>query len=1202
LKFKRLEMLGFKSFVDRTAIEFSGDLTSIVGPNGCGKSNVSDAIRWVLGEQAPKNLRAKKMEDIIFNGSADRKPLGMAEVSLTVSDLKGVISSPQFADFDEIVITRRLYRSGESEYLINRNPCRLKDIVDLFLDTGVSLETFSIVEQGRIEGLVNAKPLDRRILIEEAAGIMKYKNRRNEALRKLDLAQANLLRVGDVIREKETRLRSLRRQARKATFHKEYQKEIQDLELRKSNLDLLRIDGDLKPVEREYAEAKKGNDVHAVAVSAREADREKCRINLTERSEALAEVRRRAVEVEGYLQRLEYRLEMLSGRIVELDSEDDRRREEMQSLKKESYELEEERDRLAGLEKLLSGEVEAAKGQYELLAKELNGLRTEVAEWRKKEAENRELSSCEAERLNNIHQRVASAVSRREVIRESIVKSKNELSELESGCGELKSEIKILTASHIDFSEKVASSKKEAEKVVAEKDEMESSLKENELLSADSKETLAGIRSAVQALEKFDGSSSQDKIGVDEFRSLGIEVRGVLANLIEVEPTYETAIESALLMKLDGVVVPSSELAVAAIKKLVSSGISGRGIIHPMTSRGVSTNYISPAEGIEGRAIDLVGFPDELRLLMEALLSNIVVVRNLEIAVEAWEKGSEGITWVTLTGEVVYPSGCIEGGSVVDRTVGLLERKRRCEGLRAEATELEVRLDVSSERESFCLKGLERIKNESDRAVQTVRHAELARVEVEGKLRASQEKLAVSNNRLRVQSHQHSQLIVEVERIDLECQEAEKEVTRVSSMLRNIESQIFDVQKNLKHFGDQIANMEEKVSDRRVLLTAARGKATGASSEFQRVIDGILQNKARMARRREEEEESASKREDLHLNIAHSREEIERLKKDKVLIETEQNKHSRILEEIRAQDEELGEQLRNMRDEAAQIQTHLAEVAERRTILRVQRETLIESARNEFGVDLVASAPDNVDLLPEYQEHVNRLEMLRQRLARMGEVNPLAAQEYDTINQEFSFLSEQQEDLENSTQDLHATIDKLNQTTRKRFIEAFEQVSQKFSEIFGRLFQGGDARMYLLDPNDPLETGVDIEVRPPGKRPGNIMLLSAGEKALTALALLFSVFSVRPSPFCLLDEVDATLDDANVGRFRDVIGELESRSQFILITHNKRTMSYASRLYGITQREKGVSLVVSVKISRPSEEGNNSKENKVSVEMEAKPV
>jgi chromosome segregation protein len=311
----------------------------------------------------------------------------------------------------------------------------------------------------------------------------------------------------------------------------------------------------------------------------------------------------------------------------------------------------------------------------------------------------------------------------------------------------------------------------------------------------------------------------------------------------------------------------------------------------------------------------------------------------------------------------------------------------------------------------------------------------------------------------------------------------------------------------------------------------------------------------------------------------------------------EQTKQSSSLEKVRAMDDELGESLRKLRAEIGALQLSLSEMAEKRTTLKVKREGLIESGQNAYGVDLVQEGEKERDQLPIYQEHVNRLEMLRQRLSRVGEVNPLAAREYDEVNEEYSFLREQQEDLDCSISDLHATIDRLNKTTRSRFLEAFEKVSEQFSRTFSRLFQGGEARIYLQNPNDPLETGVDIEVRPPGKKPGNIMLLSSGEKALTAIALLFSVFSVRPSPFCLLDEVDATLDDANVGRFRDILKELEDRTQFVIVTHNKKTMTHASQLYGITQREKGVSIIVSVKLDRIG--GNLKEEIGADVGLEA---
>ena len=1183
MKFTRLELLGFKSFVDRTVIEFGDLLTAIVGPNGCGKSNVSDAIRWVLGEQGPKNLRAKKMEDVIFNGSADRKPLGMAEVSLTISDIKGVVTAPDYQDYDELVVTRRLYRSGESEYLINRNPCRLKDIVDIFLDTGVSLDTFSIVEQGRIEGLVNAKPLDRRLLIEEAAGIMKYKNRRNEALRKLELAQGNLLRIGDVMREKESRMRSLRRQARKATFHKEYQQEINDLDIRITSLDLLRLESELEPVEKNFIRIQEENERQSAALSAREAERERCRIEVAERSEALAEIRRRAVEVEGYLQRLENRLEMLSSRLTEMDGEDVRRTEEMESLQEETKKLEAERTRLQELERSLSQEVVQFQEQYDRRANELRLLRAELTKWEETESETRNAKTREAEALSRARQRMASGESRQESIRESVERIGRDISEATSARQSVQEELDANTTRLQEASGAVSRAKEASETALSEKSRIENLLREGETAVSGLRETLVESRSSLQAIENLEGEPSLERIGVSEFRSLGVETKGVLRDLLTVDARYEKAIEAALGANLLGVIVPDSESASSAIQKLSASGRGGRGLLLPQNAKTRSAPPIPRMDGVEGGAMDFVRCADSDRPLMAALLTGVGVARDLNAALAAWRAGPEGLVWVTLDGDLIFPSGGIEGGAKSEVQVGLLGRKRRTEELRADAETNQVRLreleeDLSTRRERLA-EAEEKVRSTAER----VRETELAFVELESSCKALKEKLSVAEERLKALDEERRQLTEERGRVESEQREFEQEAQRATSALQEAESQGQKAEAEVKRLSESVANLERDVTDRRVELTEAQGKASGAQAELQRVEEAISQNSSRLERRNEEEEDSQRKRERLEENLSQSREEIERLKQEKAEVEKEQAVRSRVVEEARSRDVELADQIRDIRDGLTAVQKNLSEMAERRTTLRVQRETMIESAKEDFEIDLTQTAKANEVYLADYQEHANRLEMIRQRLARMGEVNPLAAQEFDEINQEFSFLSEQQEDLETSIQDLHTTIDKLNQTTRKRFLDAFEEVSEHFKNIFGRLFLGGEARMYLLDPNDPLETGVDIEVRPPGKRPGNIMLLSAGEKALTAIALLFSVFSVRPSPFCLLDEVDATLDDANVGRFREVLEELEDRSQFILITHNKRTMSYASQLYGITQKEKGVSLVVSVKMSRPEE-------------------
>ncbi|MEE9275630.1 MAG: hypothetical protein V3V62_10020, partial [bacterium] len=529
------------------------------------------------------------------------------------------------------------------------------------------------------------------------------------------------------------------------------------------------------------------------------------------------------------------------------------------------------------------------------------------------------------------------------------------------------------------------------------------------------------------------------------------------------------------------------------------------------------------------------------------------------------------------------PSGAVEGGAAAGDRSGLLERTRRREQLRIEVDASGGRLAETEARLARQSEALARIGEEARDAGARAREAELARVEAEGTLRSAREKREASEERCGQIGEERAQFAGERESLERELSEAEEEGARASTARTDAGARLVAAEEERKRVAERAARMEADVTERRVALTEVQGRLAGARGELQRLGEAADQNEARRVRRREEQEEAVLKRGRIQRNLGESREEIGRRKEERTAIEEEQAGRVREVEETRARDEELGETIRRVRGELAEVQARLAERAEERTTLRVRREGMIESARETHEIHLPETAEQSREELPRYEEIVNRLEMLRTRLSRMGEVNPLAAREFDDVNQDYAFLSEQQEDLDRSIADLHATIEKLNHTTRSRFLEAFEQVSEQFSLIFARLFEGGEARMFLLDPDDPLETGVDIEVHPPGKRPGNIMLLSSGEKAMTAIALLFAVFSVRPSPFCLLDEVDATLDDANVGRFRNIVSDLESRSQFMIITHNKKTMSYASQLYGITQREKGVSVVVSVKLDRRGE-------------------
>ncbi|MED5580126.1 MAG: AAA family ATPase [Nitrospinota bacterium] len=1054
MRLKSIEMKGFKSFVDKTTIDLTGPMTAVVGPNGCGKSNVSDAIRWVLGEQAPNNMRARKMDDLIFNGNAERKSHGMAEVSMTLAELNGSITDLKYKDFEEIVVTRRLYRSGESEYLINKNFCRLKDITDLFLDTGVSLDSFSIIEQGKIEELVNSKPMDRRILIEEAAGIMKYKNRRNEALRKLELSLGNLTRMDDVMREKKSRLNSLGRQASKAKYYKEYQEEIKNLDLCVSVLDFIKIKNDLKPAELDLEKLRESEQVVLSKISTHESDRERLRIDLQQKSELISNTKQRLVQVDGELIRLQGQKEIFSNRIKELVEEKLKREDESNVLKEEISSFENENNLLIEQEEKFKDLVDKTRGEDSLFKEFIKDVK-----------ENSDLSQYFDEEVEDNLKDYFSQV--KEVLQtQSQLQAK--VDAVEDRCSNLKN-------------------------LQADNENKLSELKEN----------LLRKRTLLQATQTTIDSSLEQRAGTNDFLKLGVHARSLFSDSLIVEKKFEKAVESILKELLFGVVVESSDEAFSAIKTLVSKG-DVRAIAVPINTQKRSYPEILKSEKVFGSASSIVTCQDEFRDCINQLLGGVGIVEDIDVAYSSWLSGPSDITWVTLNGEIIYPNGSFECGSSKLDTTGILERKRKCEVLKSEIQENEKRF----------------LESETD-----------------------------------------------YDRVNIEILSAENELT--------------DAKDNKRQLEIQLVSIEERVHSKlRVSLTEFSGRVLSIQSELSRLKESIEKSRVR-------KNSCSADIQEIILKTEKSQESIKSFKEQTSILELEKRKiiesevgQDKVITSIQVENKELGNQIRELRVESDQISDQITNASETRTTLEVKKDSMTSQVLDKYGVRVDEKIDEFLDELPFYGEKVDKLQELNNRFSKLGEVNHLAAQEYDEVNEEYSFLKEQRNDLDQSILNLKETIEKLNKTTKAKFLDAFEKVQKHFEDIFRRLFSGGEAKLFMLEPDKPLESGVDIEVRPPGKRPANVMLLSSGEKALTAISLLFSVFSVKPSPFCLLDEVDATLDDANVVRFREVLCELEDRSQFIVITHNKKTMSFASQLYGITQREKGVSEIVSVQLNR----------------------
>ena len=936
-------MQGFKSFVEKTVIEIGDGLTAVVGPNGCGKSNVCDAVRWVLGEQAPKNMRSKKMEDVIFNGSAERKQLGMSEVSLAITDLNGVVTSPAYKDFDEVVVTRRLYRSGESEYLINRNPCRLKDIVDLFLDTGVSLDTFSIVEQGKIETLVNARPLDRRVLIEEAAGIMKYKSRRNEALRKLELAQANLLRLADIMREKESRLRSLRRQARKATFHKEYKTEIGDLSARIMTLDYLRLVDELAPAEKVHERLKEEQQALSAKLSSLEADQENGRIQITERSEALGEYRKRAVELDGHLMKLENQADMLNSRLAELDEEDERRAKEIQVLDDELTTFENERIGLVSTLEILTGQSRVARQEYDVNTAELAAVRESVREFERALDEARLAKEKERERLSEARQQIASIESKGEGLAEStekiveeIMEIKRRLESTQIDVDDAKNQLESLAASE-------NCAKDELERARSEHAQASGLLTRHEESVTNAKESLMEAKSALSALEGVLGSNETGVADAEVFRSCGAQALASFPEVIRVEPRFEKAIETALGDKLLGVVVQSPGDAVNAVRALMDSE-AVRGVALPIEV-GDHTGAVVPlGEGVLGAAADFVHCHADYRPLIQSLLGDVVVVEDVDAAQAAWCNGPQGIVCVTLSGEIIHANGVVEGG--LTRNEGYLERSRRCEEMRLKVERFQTQL-LELEPISRKLRAqLAEVEQKSRYAAEAYQRAEVMRVEAEGALGSVEARREEFKKRLDILEAELEKTRSEQMRLVDVLQSAQDESLRSEEEIFELNTRLQGFERKVSDAGRQYAEVEERVTDNKVALTEIDGKLLGGRAEVLRLEHAISQNSARKIRTEEDQSESGDKRKHFLERLAQGKEETRTLQDEKAGVETEQAERERTSGgDANTQCERLDDTIREMKKKASTSERRCqAKPQSGGRRFSVKRETMLESA------------------------------------------------------------------------------------------------------------------------------------------------------------------------------------------------------------------------------------------------------------------
>lgn len=1185
MRIKKIEVAGFKSFSDKIEIGFPAGVTAIVGPNGCGKSNVVDAIRWALGEQSAKQLRGKSMEDVIFNGSENKKPLGMAEVTLTFSSENGH-PHPAYPGFTEVSVSRRLFRSGESEYYINKVPCRLKDIIDLFMGTGIGHRAYSIVEQGKIDFVINAKPEERRILIEEAAGITKYKDRKNAALRKMEATQQNLLRLQDVIGEIRRQLNSLNRQAKKAERYKEYREELRSLELGQMRQKYLSLHAQRQEaqliLERNQDEESKIN----AAIAGREATLEKIKLSLLEGEQEIAAYQRDLMANEKALKDWETTIELALQEEGNLQKQVARAQEEIGKLQHQQEERAKEVETLEVESRNLLQKITISAGFLREQEEILRGKKIKYTELEKKILQGKNSLIEHLTQLAHLKNHLFELQKRREEASWRRQKTMRQQEEAQKKLQEMEELLFQIAQDLSDQKNQRHHLEELRNQKILEINHLQEVLKERQQYLAEKTERLhrqsSRLHSLIELQRNFEGYQEGVraillKKQTEEFVSNGI--LGLVEDIIETERRYENLVEVVLSERLQNFIVANHHESLKAIEYLKTNN-SGRCTFIPLQLK--PKPYPSPATLPEEEVIpilNLVRVKEEFAPLIRYLLEDIWVVPNLAKALELWNRDSLWKILVTYEGEILYPSGIIAGGPKEQKQGGTFPRKREIRELTRSTEDLTQEIS-QLEKDWENLKKKDKEEQEALAEIDRLLHQqELEMVKQSKELDQYQIEKARLRKEIEVFQLEEKQLAEEMENYQEEMKITERELSEGEIRKNDKEGEIRAVEQELGTLREEIERINSEVTGAKVALVGHQEKKHNIDQNLER-IKNTLQEIQELLDRNQDEiadgmHKQAAARERRKLAETQVQEALGNLQKIRSLVEKGQ-------EDLTSTRKRLGEeetQWKEKRQELQVLREKKNEMSMKLMEIDLQLKHLLLTAEEKFRVDLNSFPPlkEKEDYwAPEIEA---RMQELKSLMDSMGEVNLLAIQEFAESKGRLDFLTEQETDLKHSLESLNQAIKKINRTSRQRFAETFQKVNEKFKEIFTTLFRGGRAELVLVDETNLLETGVEIIAQPPGKRLQSISLLSGGEKALTAIALIFALFLINPSPFCLLDEVDSPLDDANVGRFNKLIKDLAQQYQIILVTHNKRTMELADTLYGVTMEEAGVSKLVSVKLN-----------------------
>ncbi|HEX3043174.1 MAG TPA: chromosome segregation protein SMC [Bacillota bacterium] len=1182
---KRLEILGFKSFADKIRLDFLPGVTGVVGPNGSGKSNISDALRWVLGEQSVKNLRGLKMDDVIFAGTQARKPLGLAEVTIVLDNSDGSIP----LDFTEISVTRKLFRSGESEYLINKSPVRLRDVLELFYDTGLGKEAYSIIGQGKIDSILSVKAEERRIIFEEAAGIIKYKTRKQIAERKLSETDQNLLRLQDIITEIEGQLGPLQSQAVLAKQYLGLKEQLTVLEINYYGKLITELQIQLDSACRSKQELDQNYGDFEGGERIIDAEIEEKRLNLLDQDNQITKENEEFYRIQNQIEKSAEQINFLNEKLADLaEQESNRQNEQANNSKRKQAILEEQAtlDQEIDQVKFTQADHETELGRRE---GELSNLSEQLATF---EAQEQNVKNELIDLLNEIaslKNKVNSTTLQKDFISRQAADFQKKVSSLQNQLIQFQQEFQTKTdslqATDIEITERHQTQGELARKIIHLEEEFSSI----EIKNLDWKERLRGLESKITLLEEMERSYQGYFQGVKavlaetEREPFYRSIRGIVADLIKVQPGMELAVETALGSSLQHIVIENDQYAQEAIGYLKKTN-KGRATFLPLNliqNHGYEAKLLQYQQVLHQHgcqsAISLLHFAPEYHHILNYLLNLTIVAPDLKTAVKVSSKLEKSFRIVTPEGDLVNPGGSITGGSIDKRRLGLLSRRKEIEDFKKE----------KSDSEAFLEKGLQNARNLKNEIQNATRELELAKkLENEARLRKvslEREQHGIEQNSRQIREeigiyeNQLKELEAESEKFEVNKEEFTELIKTGEASLQDLESKVADLAAAIHNARKRKEEVSGEVSELKSLLSAGRQQESGKITLKERLLRQIAELDLQIGELKSKEEQIEAEQGRIRDTIESVTQKIE---SDKVRLQEQERVlgSSKVAkEQIMVQIKELENRQRSFRRKHNDFQNQIHKLELTINQKKLEIENCQSNLTDDYGFEWLDKANPNW-VAPE--DTLQRIEQFKGELRDLGTVNLAAIDDYAQLKQRHDFLADQFQDLMKAKESLLKVISEIEQTIVKRFEIAFEQIKVEFKRIFGELFEGGSSDLFLIDPTNPLESGIEIVAQPPGKKLQSLSLLSGGERAMTAIALLFSILAVKPAPFCILDEIDAALDEMNVSRFSRLLELFSKHLQFIVVTHRRSTMEAANALYGVTMEEQGVSKLISLDISQ----------------------